>query len=212
MTRYFGFITRPLIRLYAANEIIACGLCEQSGNVSLIFTPAPNEQNFSVLLRQESWWQPVGHERARNFAGSTVRRFSVPHANTGDVYKMQGEKGSGRKITSPTITVKQETVYNPGLLGATPYDDGSVLFSWKVADTYRPMIYFLVLVDDAGKTLAGVYTRELAWRYPRVKKASYSVGPKNPPNIVSGKQYTATLVLVDFDGWVSHVAQRDFSI
>jgi hypothetical protein len=75
------------------------------------------------------------------------------------------------------------------------------------------MIYFLAIEDERGaRTYSAIYTRETYWLYPEIKKASYSVGPANPPVLDSHSRCVARLVLVDYDGWVSHIAHREFSL
>jgi len=72
------------------------------------------------------------------------------------------------------------------------------------------MIYFLVIEDSKGDTLSAIYTRENYWTYPLIKKASLSIGPVSPLKLELGKEYKAKLLLVDFDGWVSHIDVQTF--
>ena len=59
--------------------------------------------------------------------------------------------------------------------------------------------------------MVGIYTREVEWRYPNVRAASYALGAATPPPLAAGRSYRAKLLLVDFDGWVSVMASRTFS-
>lgn len=68
------------------------------------------------------------------------------------------------------------------------------------------MIYFLAVEDARGQNIAAIYTREVSWTYPRTETASLSLGPARPPRLVRGALYAATLVVVDYEGWVGHVA------
>ena len=53
MTRYLGFIARPLISIYGDNEVIACGLRDLSGKVHIIYTPDEVKKEYGVLLKRE---------------------------------------------------------------------------------------------------------------------------------------------------------------
>jgi len=117
----------------------------------------------------------------------------------------------GWSISSPIITIKKVTIYEPELLKIIPSSDGSVAFSWHKAEAYDPMIYFLAIEDMREGIKAAVYTRESSWTYPRVKDASLSLGPAQPPRLTSGEMHVAKLVLIDYEGWVSHIAERSFS-
>lgn len=210
MTRYLGFIARPIVRLYGANEIIACGLRDTRGRVCIIFTQGKGQSGQSVFVLQNREWRTSAFRKTKHFSGSLVFQWILPDANIGERYRMRGARASGRRISSPVITIKKETACEDSLLQIQKSSGSEVVFSWQDADYYDPMIYFLALEDDKGKTLAAIYTRENFWTYPKIKKASYSLGPQNPPPLASKKRYTAKLVLVDYDGWVSHIAEKEF--
>lgn len=211
MTRYIGFIARPCIRWYGEHEVIACGLREESGEVSLIYTPLPRHRAHRALVKErKGLWRETVSEARENFSGSVVRRIALPEAQVGSVYKMSGKTANGRTLSSPAIFIRQETIRDDGFLDIHFFNDGEVLFSWPRSETFDPMIYFLALENDRHETLAAVYTRETSFRYPRVTSASYSVGLASPPALSPHERYGAKLALVDYDGWVSHLAERTF--
>ena len=72
------------------------------------------------------------------------------------------------------------------------------------------MLHFLVVEDSVGKCLAAVYTRETSWSYPLIRKALLSIAPGDPPDLIESDSYTVKLVYVDFDGWVSALAEKSF--
>jgi len=74
------------------------------------------------------------------------------------------------------------------------------------------MVYFLAVEYTGGVNQAAVYTREVSWTYPRTRTASLSLGPARPPRFTRGETYTAKLVLVDCQGWVSHIAEQAFAM
>lgn len=213
MTRYAGFIARPIVRVYGNNEIIACGLRNKDDSVAIIYTPKTGHRNHAVLLREVRQWVHETSNPMENFSGSVVSRLSLPHAQNGMRYKMVGVTANGRRLSSPTITVKPATICDSALLEIEVTTPRNVLFAWPRAEKHDPMIYFLAVEDETGEnTHVAIYTREAFWCYPKTKTASYSVGPAEPPTLEPGKQYVAKLILVDYDGWVSHIAEKTFSV
>ena len=213
MTRYVGFIARPIVRLYANQEVIACGLGEADGAVSIIYTPWPGRRAYRAVVQRNTAWQSAPLVPAHNFSGDIVLQASVPSAQVGERYKILAESRRGRLLYSPSITVKERTVYDDALLSVLVHkESGLAVFQWKDARKYDPLIYFLALEDDTGATLAALYTRAAQWADPHTKLASLSVGPAHAPKLHQGKDYTVKLLLVDFDGWVSHFAKQHFSL
>ncbi len=213
MTRYVGFLARPIVRLYANQEVIACGLRETDGSVSLIYTPWPGRSEYQVVARRSAQWEPRTPIPAQNFSGSVVLRATVPDAQVGEHYKITAKNHHGRLLASPEITIKERTVYDRTVLSVLPHTNGTVTFKWKDAQKFDALIYFLAVEDEEGETCAALYTRETQWTYPHTQRASLSVGPPaRTPELQSGKKYTAKLLLVDFDGWVSHFATQSFSL
>ncbi|MCH7883319.1 hypothetical protein IIA95_02810 [Patescibacteria group bacterium] len=209
MTRYFGFIARPMVRFYASQEIIACGLSDEEGKTFIIYTPSKNVKNYVVhVLRNK--WLPKKTAVAPNFSGTVVSCRLVPDAESGDIYKVRAETARGRMLSSPAITNKGNTIYGDDLLNIAPLSNDSVYLSWEKAEEYDPMIYFLVIENSVGDTLSAIYTRENFWTYPLVKQVSLSVGPVPSPKLEAGKTYKTKLLLVDFDGWVSHIDVQTF--
>lgn len=217
MTRHLGPIVRPIVKWWGAHEVIACGMRSPGGEVRIIYTPPAGHSGHRVRLRAtgRAVWSAAPHEERKNFSGSAVRAVAVPGARNGDALTMAAENARGRTLSSPSIIVKPETVHEPELLAIAPEPssgDAGVLFSWPKAEAHDfTMIYFLALEDAHGETCAAVYTRELFWRYPLAETASYSVGPSAVVRLKAGETYTATLTLVDYDGWASHIARRQFS-
>lgn len=213
MTRYAGFIARPIVRVYGNNEIIACGLRNEDNSVAVIYTPKTGHRNHAVLLREGRQWVHETSNTIENFSGSVVSRLSVPRARNGMRYKMVGVTANGRRLSSPTITVKPATIYDSTLLEIESTTRRNVLFAWPRSETHDPMIYFLTVEDETGEnTYVAIYTRETFWCYPKTNTASYSVGPAEPPPLDKGKRYVVKLILVDYNGWVSHIAVKAFSV
>lgn len=209
MTRYSGFVAHTIVKFYGDNEIIACGFRDKNNKVMIIYTPGRNHRNHMLMVFRDHTWIPAALQPTKSFSGSVVLCVAVPDAQNGMLCKMRGIKTSGSSIKSPTIMVKPKTIYDPSLLEIQKIEEGSALFNWKEAEKYDPMIYFFAVEDASGaNTLAAVYTRECFWKYPITKMASYSVGPIDPPKLDLGHQYVAKLILVDYDGWVSHIAEK----
>lgn len=213
MTRYAGFIARPIVRIYGNNEIIACGLRNEDNSVAVIYTPKTGHRDHAVLLREGRQWMHETSTPMENFSGSVVSRLSVPQAQNGMRYKMVGVTANGRRLSSPTITVKPTTINDPTLLEIESTTRRNVRFAWPRAETHDPMLYFLTVESETGEnTHVAIYTRETFWCYPKINTASYSVGPASPLPLDPDKRYVVKLILVDYDGWVSHMAVRTFSV
>ena len=58
----------------------------------------------------------------------------------------------------------------------------------------------------------GVYTREVKWKYPDLGNVSYYIGGKDINRLEKNIKYKARLLLVDYEGWVSHIALKQFMI
>ncbi|MDW7709933.1 MAG: hypothetical protein SCH98_05620 [Deferrisomatales bacterium] len=212
MTRYAGFIARPLVSWYAGREVIACGLAaRERGAVSLIYTPWHSRGEHSFYVRRGRSWVPIEAIPVEDFSGALVRQVLLPSVQPGDVCQARAaDLTSGRTTSSPPITVKPGTKEDAALLRIQALPGGEALFSWPQAGLHDPMIYFLTLEGRTGNALVGVYTRETSWRYPRLKDASLAVGGTELPPLVAGETYTAKWVLVDFDGWVAEMAVKSF--
>jgi len=210
MTRHAGFLARPMVRAYAAVEVIACGLRERDGRVAIIYTPTPGRTGHHAQVYGCRRWRPAASIQAADLSGPVVCRLLIPAARIGQRYRMRAINRLGWRISSPSITVKEATSYEPDSLGVTPSSDGSVTFSWARADAYDPMIYFLAVERARGENIAAIYTREVSWTYPRTNAASLSLGPARPPRLLRGAPYTAKLTVVDYEGWVGHFAEQSF--
>jgi hypothetical protein len=211
-TRYAGFAARPIVRAYASLEVIACGLRERDTGVAIIYSAAPGRTGHHPRVYDHRRWRPVEIAPMADFSRPIARRVLIPAALIGQRYRMRATNRLGWSISSPTITVKEATIYEPRLVTITPSSDAIVAFSWAVAEAYHPMVYFLAVEDARGSNQAAIYTREVSWTYPRTRTASLSLGPERPPRLTRGETYTVKLVLVDYQGWVSHIAEQPFVI
>lgn len=210
MTRYVGFVAKPFVAWYASREIIACGLRQHnSGAAAIIFTPYPGRSGYSFFKKRERIWVSATAASRENFSGDLMCQVELLGAAVGDVYRVRAQKGS-RTLSSPRITIKKETMPISDVLSIKPLPGGQALFSWRGGELYDPMIYFLAIEDETGKALVGIYTREYFWRYPFVKKASLAVGEEGITPLEPDKRYTAKLLLIDFEGWVGHKAEKSF--
>lgn len=207
MTRYLGFIARPIVKLVADNEIIACGLKSEQGQNNIIYTPYPGRDEYNFLLKQKSWQKTLAIT-TNNFSGELVRQVSLPDVKEGNIIRVKA-KQKKRNLYSPKIIVKQTTQYRDDLIDTQNTEKGLKIM-WNRCETFKPMIYFLVIEDDKKNNLVGIYTREHYWEYPKTKKASLNVGSKHPIELEKGQKYTIKIVVVDYDGWTPVVALKDF--
>jgi len=212
MTRYFGFIARPFIKWYADQEVIACGLRSEKGDVFIIYSPAPGRLNHSFFKKEKRKWIPADTFLTDNFSGELVHQVILPEAKIGEVYVVRAQKkNNGRTVSSPEITIKEKTCFLADLIEIHSLHGGTACISWVKGEQFDPMIYFLTLENDRGEALVGIYTRENTWNYPLVKKASLSIGNAEPIPLQKNQQYTAKLTIVDFDGWASCITKKVFT-
>lgn len=207
MTRYFGFIAHPIIKLVAANEIIACGLKSEPGQNNIIYTPYPNRDKYTFLVKNKSWDKTLGIT-TNNFSGQLVHQVSLPEVKDGNIIRVKA-KQKKRNLYSPKITVKQSTQYRDDLIDIQKTVNG-LKIAWNKCETFHPMIYFLVMEDENKHNIAGIYTREHQWEYPKTNKASLNVGAQHPINLGKGLKYNIKIVVVDYDGWAPVVALKNF--
>lgn len=211
MTRCLGVVARPLVRLMAAGEVIACGLRGEDGGVRVIYSPRPGRGTHRMVRLEAGSFAGIPTRPEVDFSSGLVKQVRLPEARVGDLVRVQAENEAGRLLNSPRITVKEETRRDPGLIDVSFLAGGDVKLSWPRAERRGVMVYFLALENAAESSLAGIYTRENSWTYPRLKRASLSIGPEPPPILKAGEAFTAKLVVVDFDGWVSALAARTFT-
>lgn len=154
----------------------------------------------------------IPFEPAKDFTSNLVKQVSLLQASTNDLYIIQGmNKNKTRIYFSPKILIKEETVIDNSLLEVKKNQE-SVSFHWSKAKKYRPMIYFLSLEStNEEHTRVGIYTRDTNWYYPNTRKIPLILN-NSTMHIPASGHYQAKLVLVDFDGWVSHLATQKFSI
>ena len=210
MTRYLGFLARPIVSWMADREVIACGFRDADGGVRIIFSPGKNRGNHWFVRQTVRGWEEIPADPVKNFSGDIVRQVIVPSAQRGEVFRVQAVTETGVTLNSPRITVKEETRFNPDLINIQVLPGAVLRISWSESRQADTMLHFLVVEDSEGKCLAAVYTRESSWSYPLVCKASLSIGPGEPPSLSESGSYTVKLVYVDFDGWVSALAEKSF--
>jgi hypothetical protein len=210
MTRYLGFLARPVVSWMAEREVIACGFRDPDGGVRIIFSPGKDRGDHWFVQLTVRGWDKVPADPVKNFSGDIVRQVIVPSAQLGEVFRVHADTATGVTVNSPRITVKEETRFDPDLINLRILPGAVLRFSWSESRQADTMLHFLVVEDSEGKCLAAVYTRESSWSYPLIRKASLSIGPGDPPGLSESGSYTVKLVYVDFDGWVSAMAVKSF--
>lgn len=208
MTRYVGFLARPVISRMADREVIACGLRDSDGRVRIIFSPGKERGDHRFVRKTAGDWEQASVSPTGDFSADIIRQVLVPSAQLGEVYRVRADSAKGKALSSPQIHVKESTLFDPGLLEIQMLPGAGICFSWEKGR--NTMIHFLVVEDSQGACLAAVYTRELAWSYPLIRKASLSIGPVETPTPIESASYTVKLVFVDFNGWVSALAEKSF--
>lgn len=208
MTRYFGFIARPIVRLYASREIIACGLRSKNGDVNIIYSPQDNNIRYTIMKKNGKNWETEQTISNKKYSYPTVHQVKIPKAKINEVYRISAT--NKRNLHSPNITIKQNSIDISNIIKVDLLEKDKLKISWKDGDSYDPMIYFLIVENDKRNTISAIYTRDNYWIYPLVKEASLSL-LNNPPNLDNSKDYHIMLLLVDFDGWVMGMGGKVFN-
>jgi len=183
-------------------------------NWSQLFTPLSRIDKNITFLKNRVGGDYIETEsiKINNYSGDIVHQVQIEHTKLDDVYRVRAEhvyNNGMRIVSSPKIQIKRDTIQNDKLLTCHINKHGFITLSWRNAKYLKPMIYFLA-VDDEIKSYAAIYTRELAWTYPNFNKASLAI-KINPKNVlIKGNKYVARLLLVDYEGWVSHIAVKSF--
>lgn len=214
MMRYVPFVARPIVYLHAKQEVLACGLRDiHTGNVSIIYTPQNIERTY-LYYKKENVWKEIEIKDEPDFSHGLVKKVLITHAFLGDMYIVRGLNIHNKTVaSSPSITIKERTVVDNTFLNVFPHSGGTIMFNWKKAKIKNTMIYFLILENaDNNKGIISVYSVENSWKFPYFKKVLLTIGKKDTTVLKRRTKYKATLFLVDFDGWVSHMAVKEFSI
>ena len=206
MVRVFGFVPRYFINIYANNEVIACGLHESDGTLKIIFTPSHKHAyhrlksiGTSKVENEHAQKTPIDLHPYKN---PLIYSFSPSVAEGVTLQVLATYKGRSflNQISSPYITVKAETI---DLKNVMHYD--GTYIEWRRAEKYKPMIYFLILLDRNKNSIAGVYMTGTSWKVGSYNNVALIVGDlkriESCANLAS-----VELMLIDFEGWVSHRA------
>lgn len=207
MTRYLNFIAIPVVRFIASKEVIACGLRSNDGDVNIIFTPTVLNVKYSFFRKKRKKWIKVKAFSIKKFSEPIVHQYKIPDAKINQIYRVYS---NNKKLRSPEITIKKNSIDLSKIINVKKLNN-RLKISWKKAESYDPMIYFLAVENDKKKTVSAVYTRENYWIYPLIKTASLSL-INNPPRLDKSKVYHIKLVLVDFDGWVKGMGSKTFNL
>ena len=211
MTRYLGFIAKPFIAWYAAQEVIACGLRSPAGQFNIIFSKTKNKEAYKFFKKSDNHWQKVDSLENKDFSHKLMFQEILPYTNVNETYKVIAKGLNGKKIySSPNILMKEKTDYRDEILKIHKLSNGQVKISWTKAEEYNSMIFFLAVEDENDLGICGIYTKENSWVYPLVNKASLVIGQQSPPLLQPGHQYSFKLVIVDYDGWVPFVSTTKF--
>jgi len=211
MNRYVPWIAKPIVNYIAENEVIACGLMlPGEKDPVIIFNPqAQKSHTFTVLKNGKREERAMGDRKA--YVGDLVVYHTTPGAKKGEVYQIAAKKNnSDEPVFSPKISMKMNTEYDDSLLNMQRLEDGHLRFNWKEGSKkYQGMIYFLTFADAEGNGLFGIYTRETRLNYPSMKEVSLYI-PGTQDAFDPGKQYTAKLLIVDYQGWVPAIDSVSF--
>lgn len=203
MTKYAPRLARVIVRQVAEREIIACGLrMNIEENPCVIYIPRPDRSAPEVWDIREK--RLLKAKSISDFSDGLVKKMVLSDTSLGTVCRLISESSNNGQISSPDIYIKPITRRDDDLLEVMATPTG-ISISWKAGEEHKPMIYFLV-IEDQEQALVGIYTRDTKWTYPDVHLASLDVGAEKIRDLKDGETLTMKLLLVDYDGWVSHAA------
>ena len=204
-------LLRRLVRYVAVNEVIACGLMDKGNQPIVIYSPQMQREHRIGLWKDKQFNErPTGDSEP--FIGQLVLKARTLDAKQGEVFRILAKhKAKDKQVHSPDIVMKMRTDYRDELLICQKIPTG-FLWTWKkIPAEYEAMLYFLGFEDPDGDGRIGIYTRELHFTYPEKKEGILFLNGKNP-ELDNGKEYQATLVVVDYNGWVPLVAGSRFTL
>lgn len=208
MNRIIPGPVRALLRYVAANEVIACGLMDDSDSHPIVIFSPQMQRNHRLGVRQKRRFHERRMEAPEPFIGDMVIQTKAVDAEKGDVYRVWAQHRSrSKQVHSPDIVMKMQTDRRNDLLECRTTKNSMIWYWGDIPGEYRGMIYFLGIEDIDGTPMFGAYTGEKHFTYPRCHEGVLFLNGREV-ELNKGKQYRASLHLVDYDGWVPLVSEN----
>jgi len=210
MTRLTPRFARRIVKIRGDHEVIACGLRPEGGGKPIvIFSPIEQEQH--IITLRDKWWHIDQHiNEEHEYLGEMVKYRPLKLAQTGEVYQLAAKrKKNGRKVVSPFILIKDATIYDDELLKVEKREN-SIVFDWQPAKKFLHMIFFVCFTDEEGRGLFGMYSRDTRLTYPKMPEWTLFLKGRSD-ELRPGQKYQATLLVVDYEGWVPAIARQEFT-
>ncbi len=203
MNQYIPFFARSIVQQVAENEVIACGLMSKDNEPLLIYSPIM-QQNEYVIRKTAAGGKRIATNEPVSYIGNIIVAVNLPDAKDGEVYHVIGNRiKDKKKVFSPAIHMKMKTEYSTEI----EVQDNTI--HWEEwAKHYTGMIYMISIATEEGDAIYSSYTRETTMSYPERQQESLHL--EGQGRLESGKKYTATVCIVDYQGWVPAVAQTTF--
>ena len=142
LNRIISAPVRTLVRYVGANEVIACGLMDESNQTMVIYSPQMQRDH-----RIGSWEKNRFTERstgdAAPFVGQLVLRAPTLDARKGEVFRIIAQHNSkDRQVHSPDIVMKMVTDYRNEFLKSRKTSEGMQLHWEKIPGEYATLSTF----------------------------------------------------------------------
>lgn len=98
---------------------------------------------------------------------------------------------SQNTLFSGTINIDQTTV-------------GAPIFNWDSLASPLDSRYFQVVSNGTNDLLSGTYTTETSFQYYELDNVVLNITTVTPPSLISGNDYSFTLMSVGEDNWVNN--------
>ena len=206
LNRILPLPVRALVRYAATNEVIACGLMDETNTQAMVIYSPQMQRDHRLGVWKNGQFTERPTAAAEPFIGQMVVKTTAVKAENGEVYRILARHMSrDKQVHSPDIVMKMRTLRRNELLECTSTETG-LIWSWrKIPNEYTAMLYFLGIEDHEGRSVFGVYTRERQISYPRLNEGILFLNGYEG-ELSKGEEYRATLIVVDYDGWVPLVS------
>lgn len=106
-------------------------------------------------------------------------------------------------------TNTKSTEVNPDLVDIE-LQDSLVDFEWQDGLIDENVIYFQVISNEQGDLISGTYTYDRSWTFYDTSNVVLNITNTEHPELISGNNYTFTMMAVSDDNWVNLLIQKPF--
>jgi len=205
-------IFKPL-KMWVGNRMtLACGYCNRYGQGILIYRPARNSRAHQLVEAKKA-------NIKNKFRQSTAMQYDLYDTtmkycllNRAKSYHVIKSRKRLFNVYSKVVESKKgNTVFNQNSL-QVQVGNPKTVFSWRNPKDKDFWFSFLTIEDEDACLVAGIYTRQQAWRFGDFASLPYFVKATPLKKLAKDKVYQATLYSVDRYNWVTHLHCLTFQV